>query len=81
MGGMAIMAAIEIARHEQQLAKRRKELDEVISYWGVLMTKEEELKWQKFYTDRNNCPALNTITHEERVRRLNEFLNFIRNMK
>jgi hypothetical protein len=47
-------------------------------YWGIQITPIEEMKWQKFASDRNNCPALNTIPHEERVKRLQEFLESIR---
>jgi hypothetical protein len=74
MGSMAIMAAIEISRHEQKM-------NETTTYWGVMLTKVEEMKWQKFASDRNNCPALNTISHEDRVQILKDFLEFERNKR
>jgi hypothetical protein len=48
-------------------------------YWGVPLTKVEELKWEKWRADRNNCQAFNTITHSERVKILENFLKSIRN--
>jgi hypothetical protein len=48
-------------------------------YWGLKLTKIEELKWEKWKADRNNCPAFNTISHTERVEILNSFLKSIRN--
>jgi hypothetical protein len=47
-------------------------------YWGIQLTKAEELKWEKWKTDRNNCPAFNTISHKERVQILTTFLKSIR---
>jgi hypothetical protein len=71
MGGMANIAALEIFKTQQELNK-------TTTYWGVLLTKIEEMKWEKFKSDRNNCPALNTISHEKRVKLLKDFLEFER---
>lgn len=48
------------------------------TYWGIELTKVEEMKFDKWKSDRNNCPALNTISHEQRVEILVKFLAVIR---
>ena len=48
------------------------------TYWGVELSKVEEMKFEKWKSDRNNCPALNTISHEERVIILKNYLKSIR---
>ena len=59
---------------------KRKNMEERTTlYWGIEITIIEEMKWQKFASDRNNCPALNTISQEERVNRLNDFIKNERN--
>jgi len=47
-------------------------------YWGITLTTIEEMKFEMWRADRNNCPAFNTITHQERVEILTNFLNQIR---
>lgn len=47
-------------------------------YWGVELSKIEEMKFEKWKSDRNNCPALNTITHSERIEILVNYLKSIR---
>lgn len=54
-------------------------MDEATTYWGIIITNIEQMKWEMFRSDRNNCPALNTIPHEERVQRFKDFLEFERN--
>jgi hypothetical protein len=48
-------------------------------YWGIEITKVEELKWEKWRAERINCPAFNTISHTERIKILEDFLKSIRN--
>lgn len=57
---------------------QEKKLKNTNSYWGIELTKIEEMKFDKWKSDRNNCPALNTIAHEERVQILINFLSQIR---
>ena len=45
-----------------------------INYWGFEITAIEEMQFDKWKSDRNNCPAFNTISHIERIKYLQIFL-------
>ena len=49
-----------------------------IDYWGIQITPTEEMQFDRWKADRNNCPAFNTISQEERVGYLIKFLEIIR---
>lgn len=53
-------------------------MENTINYWGIQITLIEEMKFDRWKSDRNNCPAFNTISHEKRVEYLQQFLNTIR---
>lgn len=53
-------------------------MGKTINYWGIEITPIEEMQFDKWKSDRNNCPAFNTISHEQRIEYLKIFIKQIR---